>query len=218
MAAKVSKNTDPLMNYKDFRLDAPRHLTRVNHETYIRTTPASAMSPWKVLPGWALETCLHDMLHVVYLGTAKDLIASLLADWLDFGLLGPQGQSLDYRLRVFSIEMNKFFKNEKLLGNRFSLFCLVWFFYSSISGKTFKYDKLSKIKMWWSLRFAVRKLHFTAKNTGLSNSSDYPELGRAWKAAHIKVVLGYMALKACEFAAATGETCCNCMYVCKYHL
>ena len=59
--------------------------------------------------------------------------------------------------------------------------------------------------IFWGLRFGVRKLHFTAKNTGLSTNTEFPELGRAWKAAHIKVVLGYMALKAVEFATQTGE-------------
>lgn len=64
---------------------------------------------------------------------------------------------------------------------------------------------LFPIMIFGGLRFGVRKMHFTAKNTGLSTNTDFPELGRAWKAAHIKVVLGYMALKVVEFATQTGE-------------
>ena len=52
----------------------------------------------------------------------------------------------------------------------------------------------------------MRKLQFTAKNTGLGTNSEYPELGSAWKAAHVKVLLGYMARKAVQFASETGES------------
>ena len=64
---------------------------------------------------------------------------------------------------------------------------------------------LFQMMIFWGPRFGVRKMHFTAKNTGLSTNTDFPELGRAWKAAHTKVVLGYMAIKAVEFASETGE-------------
>lgn len=55
-------------------------------------------------------------------------------------------------------------------------------------------------------RISVRKLSFTARNTGLDSNSEYPELSTAWKAAHIKVVLWFLCLKAVEFANATKET------------
>ena len=104
------------MTYKDFRPNLPRYLTRINHETYMRTTPAAFLSPWRVLPGWSLESCLHDMMHVVYLGTARDLIPSLLGDFLECGVLGSPDLSVDYRLKLFSIEMNRFFTKERLFG------------------------------------------------------------------------------------------------------
>ena len=116
MAAKVSKNTDPRMTYKDFRPNLPRYLTRINHATYMRTTPAAFLSPWRVLQGWSLESCLHDMMHVVYLGTARDLIPSLLGDFLECGVLGSSDLSVDYRLKRFSIEMNRFFTKEQFFG------------------------------------------------------------------------------------------------------
>ncbi|CAL1166148.1 unnamed protein product, partial [Cladocopium goreaui] len=167
LASKISKTTDDRMCYKDFRLESPRWLTRINHDTYMRTTPPRAISPWHIIPGWSLESCLHDIMHVVYLGTGRDLVASLLGDFLECGVLGPPHLSVDHRLRLFSIEMNKFFKSEKI---------------------------------------SVRKLQFTAKNTGLGTNSEYPELGSAWKAAHVKVLLGYMACKAVQFASETGDS------------
>lgn len=45
---------------------------------------------------------------------------------------------------------------------------------------------------------------FNARNTGLDTPSDYPELSSTWKAAHIKVVIGYMAVKAIEFGSVSG--------------
>ena len=56
-------------------------------------------------------------------------------------------------------------------------------------------------------RIAVRKIILTQRNTGLDKkSTEFPELGRAWKAAHIKVLVWYMAVKAIEYADSTGET------------
>jgi hypothetical protein len=53
----------------------------------------------------------------------------------------------------------------------------------------------------------VRKIILTQRNTGLDKkSTEFPELGRAWKAAHIKVLVWYMAVKAIEYADSTGET------------
>lgn len=54
------------------------------------------------------------------------------------------------------------------------------------------------------LRINVKKLSFTPANTGLLENK-YPELGSAWKAAHVKVILWFVTMKACEFAAASDD-------------
>lgn len=74
------------------------------------------VSPWHQVPGWRLDTCLHDLMHVVFLGTARDLISSLLADFLEHGVLGDVGEPINTRLRKFSLDMHKAFKSEKSLG------------------------------------------------------------------------------------------------------
>lgn len=83
----------------------------IDHETYIQT--AKVVSPYSVITGWTLGTCLRDVMHVIYLGTAKDLIPSLLADWIDAGLLGGPHMPVNHRLRIFSLEMHRVFKREK---------------------------------------------------------------------------------------------------------
>ena len=203
LASKISKTTDDRMCYKDFRLESPRWMTRINHDTYMRTTPPRAISPWHIIPGWSLESCLHDIMHVVYLGTGRDLVASLLGDFLECGVLGSSDLSVDHRLRLFSIEMNKFFKSEKYFAQIYQTFSYFGNKYLSI------FDCLQRSRFLLtsgSLRISVRKLQFTAKNTGLGTNSEYPELGSAWKAAHVKVLLGYMGRKAVQFASETGES------------
>ena len=69
-----------------------------------------------------LVLVLRDILHVVFLGTAKDLLPSLLADWLDHGLLGGPNMSIDDRLRAFSLEMHAAFRQERSLMQSFAIF------------------------------------------------------------------------------------------------
>lgn len=105
---------DPEMSYHNFSPDSARHLTTIDHETYMRT--CDNVSPWHQVPGWRLDTCLHDLMHVVFLGTARDLISSLLADFLEHGVLGDVGEPINTRLRKFSLDMHKAFKSEESLG------------------------------------------------------------------------------------------------------
>lgn len=112
LAQQRCKDFDPNLLYADFRESSPRHLTMIDDATYRQT--AKTMSPYSCISGWTLGTCLRDMLHVIYLGTAKDLIPSLLADWLDHGLLGGPHMTVNDRLKVFSIEMHRVFKQEKI--------------------------------------------------------------------------------------------------------
>lgn len=108
MAENCTKRSNPSMWYFDFRNDRPRHLTYITDRTYRSTT--LELSPWTQVDGWTLGTCLHDWMHSVYLGTARDLLPSLLQDWLDLGLLGDNTISLHRRLRRFPFECNKISK------------------------------------------------------------------------------------------------------------
>ena len=108
------KNSDPAMWYDDFRDSSPRHLTTVDDQTYRRT--CKTISPYSCIPGWTLGTTLRDIMHIVYLGTAQDLIPSLLADWISHDILGEPGQSVNERLRAFSLEMHQVFKQEQTPG------------------------------------------------------------------------------------------------------
>ena len=107
---KKTTNVEDI-SYTDFRADPPRHLTRVDHEAYMKT--AQVISPWSSIPGWHLWTCLHDLMHILYLGTARDLIGSLLVDFIDHNCLGSPDVPVRDQLRSFSISMHKYFKERK---------------------------------------------------------------------------------------------------------
>ena len=159
------------MSYMDFNDNAPRHLTRVSHETYLAT--AATVTPWTVMPGFHLQTVLHDMQHTLYLGLCRDLVASLIADFLDHGMLGAG--SLECRLERFSHEMNREFKARQKPGIMFCSRCLV--------------------------RISVRRLLFTPANLNLvKRKGEYPVLGNIFKASHVKAVTWYVTMKAIEFA------------------
>lgn len=189
LAEKPTKKSNPAMWYHDFRECAPRHLTRIDDTTYRNT--CKVLSPWHHIAGWTLGTAMHDFMHVIYLGTARDLIGSLIADMLDCGVLGPSDIPVAKRLRQLSILMHRSFK-EKKSGAHIGPFYipLCFFMFGARSGVV------------GALRLGVRKLVFTESNCGLTEG--FPELGSAWKAANVKLVLWFIAEKAVEFAKATG--------------
>lgn len=113
LAQRRTSNSNPDLWFFDFRDSSPRHLTRIDDRTYRQT--ATRISPYHQIEGWTLGTCLRDIMHVIYLGIAKDMIPSLIADWLDHNVLGPPGISVDDRLRSFSLEMHQVFRREKTL-------------------------------------------------------------------------------------------------------
>lgn len=116
MSQRPTKKSNPDMNYMNFRDDAPRLLTKISHSTYLETEPI--VSAWVAMPGWHLYTCMHDMLHMVYLGFGRDLAGSLMADFLDHDVLGPG--TLEEKLERFSLGMNaEFRKNKSLASNLF---------------------------------------------------------------------------------------------------
>ena len=105
-ACKPADSTEPLMNYRNFNLSAAHRLSRISHRTYVALTPPEQLSPWICMPGWTLESCTRDPMHVIYLGVCRDILASVLAQWLDANLL-PQANTLHEWLRLLSIEMHK---------------------------------------------------------------------------------------------------------------
>ena len=82
-----SVRTDLTNLYTDFTALAPHMSTMIDHETYVRTTPAS-LSPWVQIEGSRLELWFYDAAHIDLLGIGKDLGGSTIIDFLEEGSLG----------------------------------------------------------------------------------------------------------------------------------
>ena len=119
MAQRPTANADPAMSYQDFNADAPRKMTQISHETYLQTE--GIVSAWVSMPGWSLYTCMHDLLHTIYLGFGRDLIGSLIADFIDHKVLGPG--TVEQQLERLSVDMNNVFRKNRILDftNQISL-------------------------------------------------------------------------------------------------
>lgn len=76
------------LNYKNFAPSASYPLTQLSHNAYL-DIDAGHISPWECVEGWRLETLSWDLLHVLYLGTGRDLLASALHALLQHGILQP---------------------------------------------------------------------------------------------------------------------------------
>ena len=193
MACKPAKSTEPLMNYRDFTLSAGHRLSRFSHRTYVAMTRPEELSPWICMPGWALETCTRDPMHVIYLGVCRDLLASLLADWMDANLL-PAAPTQQERLRLLSLEMHAACKQAKQLVC--SLICML----PCAAHAALRQGPCDLTLR--TIRISFRRKFFTLANCNLGKA-EFPELSTTWKAAEIKVVLWFLSVKAVELTAAT---------------
>lgn len=104
------------MNYKNMSNAAPYRLTEINHATYMATTQVA--SSWLVVPGWTLHTCVYDIMHNLYLGTGRDLVASCLRLMLEKGCFDHYGVAPSSEIMFVNInkEINAVFKQHRFLG------------------------------------------------------------------------------------------------------
>ena len=66
------------LNYRNFGDDAVWKNTFLDHRSYLSMTLRGhgEISPWTAVEGFRIETVSWDFLHNVYLGVARDLVAS----------------------------------------------------------------------------------------------------------------------------------------------
>ena len=70
-------------------------------------------SPWMAVQGWHIKSCFHDPMHLVFLGTCRDLYASSLGFWIRNDFFGSG--TLADRLAEFSMKMRTECRKEKIL-------------------------------------------------------------------------------------------------------
>lgn len=100
---KCPADTNHPMVFKDMRPTAPYRTTTVSHAEYLRT--ASRISPWAVVKGWSLETTSFDLMHMIFLGIARDYVPSCLKILRLMGYHYEPGETDEEFLRRTSWEM-----------------------------------------------------------------------------------------------------------------
>lgn len=92
------------MNYRNLGTTAAWPLTCITHQMYL-DMDSNSLSPWISVPGWKLETVAWDLMHNLYLGTGRDLVASSIRAMIDCGVFGDG--ELDDILDTVHFEMHK---------------------------------------------------------------------------------------------------------------
>ena len=75
-AVQPMTNAPETFTYKNMSPNAPYATTVKDHDDYIRST--TQISDWSVVQGWQYESVSFDMMHIVFLGIAKNHIPSCL--------------------------------------------------------------------------------------------------------------------------------------------
>ena len=106
LAERPNKYGDPALTFKNFYSDAAHLLTNLTHAEYLATS--NHQSPWENMPGFHVKSCFRDPMHTLFLGTAKDLLASCLGLWCRNGYI--EGPNLAEKLRWVSATQREYCK------------------------------------------------------------------------------------------------------------
>ena len=105
------------LSYKNTAKDAPYAASCKDHDDYINST--RHRSPWCVVEGFSFETISFDMMHLVYLGIAKNHVPSCLKILRLWGFHYEPGESDEQFLKRTSLEMKEDCKSHKFLAAHF---------------------------------------------------------------------------------------------------
>ena len=108
---KGDRDLGNALNFKNFSPSAPYTAFTMTHDEYLRS--AAWVSPWSVLPGWQYESCSFDVMHLIFLGIGKDLVASSLKILRVLGFHYKNDESEEEFLRSATMEMRQECKRHK---------------------------------------------------------------------------------------------------------
>ena len=100
------------MTYKNMSDDAPYAGTCIDHDAYVRT--ARRLTPWLAVEGFQFEHITFDMMHLVFLGVARNHVPSVLKMLKLFGFHYEEGESDEKFLQRASMEMKQDCKDHGL--------------------------------------------------------------------------------------------------------
>ena len=102
--SRQTNHTPPCLSYHDFSPGAAHRNTRITHDMYMAWMADGLVrrTPWAQFTGRHLDTTLLDWMHLVNLGTARDVCGSGLCTMIADGLFGRF--DANKALKMFSIE------------------------------------------------------------------------------------------------------------------
>ena len=112
-AERPNKYGDPRLTFKNFFPCAAHRMTELSHSNYVASS--HDLSPWSDMPGFHVKSLFRDPMHTIYLGTAKEVLASCSGYWSRHGCL--PGATLEERLRWVSQRQKEVCSNAGLRGN-----------------------------------------------------------------------------------------------------
>lgn len=193
------------MTYKNTAKDAPYATTCIDHAEYMRS--ARNPSPWCAIKGFQFESISFDTMHLVYLGIAKNHIPSCLKLLKLWGFhYEPNETDAEFLKRV-SLEMKQDCKERKILAldqSHFVVKCQLGylppiFFKPAIPLSLFVPGFLRPTRIYLPRRV------LTVANCGSFGTEDFCELGSRFKAAHIKIMVSWVAGKVQELTQNTDS-------------
>ena len=184
------------MNFKNFGHDKSWPLTRISHRMYVAMP--GELSPWRVVPGWSLESSTFDFMHNLYLGSGRDLLASTFKVLIQRGVYSHLPfLEMDSILAFLQEEM---IRDCSMLG-----FLGVICFCQSGPPKLKITPKIIYAQCCHPLRKLRLRLYLPKKpaltETCLGDG-DYAELSTKYKACHVKIMIYWAAKKTQEAADA----------------
>lgn len=143
-------------------------MTNLSHLEFLQSSDFP--SPWEEMPGFHYNSCFRDPMHTIYLGTAKDLLASCLGLWYRRKVL--TGTNLQEQLRWVSAKQKEYCKTAGLRA-RFRTFT------PSNTGldKQSEYPELGscfkaatiKVTLWFFAKFSSEIATLHPEDWGLEN-------------------------------------------------
>jgi hypothetical protein len=147
----------------DFSPTALWRETCMGHRDFVAQEPETALSPWFRVPGLRLEMVFRDLTHTVHLGIGRDVTASLVVHWWLTGQLVEWCAAHGHEGGVTADEALA------CLYRRFREWCRA----EGLQGPSFNC--------------------FSRLSLGRESPSDYPTMTTKLKAAHMQIVIFYLA-------------------------
>ena len=196
--AMDGKGAPDAMNYRNLGTTAGWPLTCITHQMYLNMD-SNSLSPWISVPGWKLETVSWDLMHNLFLGTGRDLVASSIRALIDCGVFGDG--ELDDILDIIHLEMHRTCAEHGFL--EMGLVVLIWWFVDILEMKLLKKcGSLSGFLQSWDCNLSrfYLPLKPVLSTSCIGGLSDYAEMSPRYKASHIKRMIWWIARKTHEIS------------------